>query len=110
MRKILIYLLLLLILTGCSTVDVEDISVDPQTTPTTAITDAQTPAELIEEYVSILTSEDFDGRMAGTHGNDQAVEWLNTKLSSFGIDPYNEEEFNMGFPGVSRTFIRSEVT
>jgi hypothetical protein len=35
---------------------------------------------------------------------------LNTKLSSFGIDPYNEEEFNMGFPGVSRTFIRSEVT
>lgn len=71
---------------------------------------AQSSAELIEYYIRTLTSEEFAGRMPGTHGNDLALEWLSEMLANLGVEPYFDGGFKMAYEGWSNTFIRSQMS
>ncbi len=39
----------------------------------------------LKEYLSILASDEFQGRETGTPGNDKAADYIREKLESFGI-------------------------
>ncbi|MCL2367100.1 MAG: M28 family metallopeptidase, partial [Oscillospiraceae bacterium] len=100
---------------GCdinSTIQTTESSVNAEVTAdTVAIKQLidRNPLALIKYYVQILTSETFAGRMAGTLGNDLAVEWLSARLYEIGIESYSEHGYKMGFDGWSNTFLRSNM-
>ncbi len=44
-------------------------------------------AEQLRQHLTILASDDFEGREAGTPGNDKAAEYLADQFQSFGLPP-----------------------
>lgn len=64
---------------------------------------------LIESYILTLTSAEFAGRMPGTPGNDLAVSWLESKLVTFGFEPYDGVSYRVGYIGRTNVFERSEM-
>jgi len=111
----LLIILLLGILAGCNSynstipIDLPETQDESNAEEDLEPVEFGSPAELIEHYVRILSSAEFAGRMPGTPGNDLTVEWLIEKLTHFGVEPYSEDGFKMGFPGFANTFTKSEM-
>ncbi|NRA29979.1 MAG: M28 family peptidase [Parvularculaceae bacterium] len=47
-------------------------------------------SELLEEHVTILASDEFEGRAAGAEGFDKAASYVVSQLESYGVEPGTE--------------------
>ncbi|MCE7991513.1 MAG: M28 family peptidase [Roseivirga sp.] len=51
----------------------------------------------IEEHISVLASDDFEGRRPGTKGGKKTVDYIQSRLSSYGVLPVNGESYLQEF-------------
>lgn len=63
--------------------------------------------EDVKNFVSVLSSKDFDGRGTGTHGNEKAAAYICTHLDSLKI-PYTKQSFTTR--GVKTSNIIAHIT
>ena len=103
-KSFLLFLLILVTLSGCRGTNVEEPQTEPSATPEPPVRMSQ-----LEFYVRTLCSEEFGGRMSGTRGNNLAVDFLSGRLLALGIEPYSEYGYEMRYSGWSNTFSRSEM-
>ena len=55
--------------------------------------------ETLYEYVDVLSSEEFEGRLTGHEGYDRSAKWVIDKFTSWGVKPLGENgEFLQYFP------------
>jgi len=88
-----IYLLLLLLLAGCATT--------PRAAPLSG------EAAAYQRDVAMLTSEKFEGRGAGTGGNEMATAWLVERFREIGLRPAFSGSYLQGFALADGTVVNN---
>ena len=52
----------------------------------------------LEKHISVLSSDEFEGRMPCTPGGEKTLAYLEEQLTSFGLEPANGESFRQAVP------------
>lgn len=52
----------------------------------------------LEKHISVLSSDEFGGRMPCTPGGEKTLAYLEQQLTSFGLEPANGESFRQAVP------------
>jgi hypothetical protein len=78
-----------------------------QTNPTAAAANAITAAEVLG-HIKVLSSDEYEGRLPGTHGGDLAVKYITGQFKSLRLAPGNPDGSYV--QAVSLTGIRAAPT
>ena len=57
-------------------------------------------AERIVEHIEVLTSDEFEGRMIGTVGNEKTVEYIANHFKNVGLEPHIEKNYLTTFSAI----------
>lgn len=79
-KKLIVFLLLLVFLSGCK----EEVSVDEY--------------KEMKDIMEDLTSDEMDGRLTGTEGNDLTVKYLEEKFKDIDLVTMNRDSYLMSYP------------
>ncbi|PHS36437.1 MAG: hypothetical protein COA82_00215 [Alkaliphilus sp.] len=54
----------------------------------------------VKEHIKVLTSDEFEGRMIGTAGNEKTVEYIVNHFKEIGLEPHIENEYITTFNAI----------